>query len=356
MLYRRIGTGSPYRKILYWKRGEDSNDPPPPKLTSFAIVPEMTTPVTQGYAVYGNTFNNTSTLNVWKAFDRSVLTTGSFGTYNANTNGENKYAWAIVTFPEPRIVRGWTLQFEYTWSQFFLAIEGKLHNGQWTRIFESTSVSPVNYGRFGATATPMQCTAVRILTDCPSAVRSCQLFEAVPLVPVTMQWNSTLANAGAELVTEPVNYNLNRCFTDQNNAFTHGTAAWYYNGGEWQSNKGFVSTKDQNRFIIRFAEPRTVCGFSVGGIGDNNVYYSDYFSNDCYANCLLIEGRESDADFWQPIDELEFSPSEWRSRYFDFPANRTVGQLRITVQDVTHGRGTTENTAVYLPPMQVYGV
>ena len=47
MLYRRIGTGSPYRKILYWKQGEDSNDPPPPKLTSFAIVPEMTAPVTQ---------------------------------------------------------------------------------------------------------------------------------------------------------------------------------------------------------------------------------------------------------------------------------------------------------------------
>jgi len=41
-LYCRSGAGAPYRKILYWKRGADSHEPPPPKLTSFAIVPEMT--------------------------------------------------------------------------------------------------------------------------------------------------------------------------------------------------------------------------------------------------------------------------------------------------------------------------
>ena len=52
-LYRRAGAGSPYRKILYWKRGEDSTDPPPPKLTSFAIVPEMTAAATRGFGVYG---------------------------------------------------------------------------------------------------------------------------------------------------------------------------------------------------------------------------------------------------------------------------------------------------------------
>jgi len=27
-LYRRAGAGSPYRKIIYWKRGEDSINPP----------------------------------------------------------------------------------------------------------------------------------------------------------------------------------------------------------------------------------------------------------------------------------------------------------------------------------------
>jgi hypothetical protein len=69
----------------------------------------------------------------------------------------------------------------------------------------------------------------------------------------------------------------------------------------------------------------------------------------------LIEGRESDSDFWQPIDEIEFDPATRRTRYFDFPVNRTVGQLRITVQDVMHGTGATGSSSVYLPPMQVYG-
>ena len=70
----------------------------------------------------------------------------------------------------------------------------------------------------------------------------------------------------------------------------------------------------------------------------------------------MIEGRESDADFWRPLDEIEFEPSERRTRYFDFPVSRTVSQLRITVQDVTHGTGASNNASVYLPPMQVYGV
>jgi hypothetical protein len=108
------------------------------------------------------------------------------------------------------------------------------------------------------------------------------------------------------------------------------------------------STKDQSRFVIRFSEPKAVFGFSVGGLASYSASY-------CYANCLLIEGRESNSDFWQPIDEIEFDPSTRLTRYFDFAVNRTVGQLRITVQDVTHGTGATGSSSVYLPPMQVYG-
>ena len=353
-LCRRAGAGSPYRKVPYWKRGEDSNDPPPPRLTSFAIVPEMTAAITRGFGVYGNTLNDSNAANAWRAFDRRMQTTGSFGTFNSNTNGDNRYAWAIVSFPEPRIVRGWSLQFEYTWSSFFLAIEGKLFDGAWVKIFESAQTSPVNYGRFGATATPMQCTAVRILTNQSSyPVRSCQFFDSVPLVPVTLTSNSALQAAGVELTSTPTNHNLFRCFTEQSNIYAHGTVAWYFNNGEWQSNRGMVSTRDQNRFFIRFAEPKTVNGFAVGGIGNDYDYYSNYY---CYANCLLIEGRESDIDFWRPLGEVEFEPSERRTRYFDFAISRIVSQLRITVQDVTHGSGASSNTSVYLPPMQVYGI
>ena len=348
-LYRRAGAGSPYRKVPYWKRGEDSHDPPPPKLTSFAIIPEMTSAVHRGFGVYGNTFGNTEAVNAWRAFDRDVQTSGSFGNFQSNADGDNRYAWVIVSFPEPRIVRGWSLQFEYAWSSFFLAIEGKLHGGAWTRIFESASASPVNYGRFGATTTPMQCTAVRILTDCSYSVRSCQFFDLVPLIPVTMTSSTTPPTAGVSLISEPNNDNLCRCFTDQSNAYTHGTVAWYYNGENWQSNKGSVSTKDQNHFFIRFAEPKMVSGFSIGGI-------SDYSSNDCYANCLLIEGRESETDFWRPLGEVEFEPSQRRTRYFDFPMNRTVLQLRITVQDVTHGASASNSASVYLPPIQLWGM
>jgi len=316
----------------------------------------MTAAVTRGFGVYGNTLNNADATHAWRAFDRRVQTSGSFGTHNANTNGDNRYAWAMVSFPEPRVVRGWSLQFEYAWSSFWLAIEGKLLGGAWTRIFESSSTNPVNYGRYEATMTPMQCTAVRILTDYSSyPVQSCQFFDCVPLVPVTLTSNNAMATAGVELASETNNYNLYRCFTEQSNAYTHGTAAWYYNEGNWQSNKGFVGTRDQNRFFIRFAEPKRVIGFSVRGIFDDYYYDDDYFRQNCYANCLLIEGRESDADFWRPLAEVEFEPSERRTRYFDFPVSRTVSQLRITVQDVTHGTSASNNASVYLPPMQVWG-
>jgi hypothetical protein len=305
LLYRRAGANAPYRKLLYWKRSEDSHDSPPPKLTSFAIVPEMSAAVHKGFGITGNTLNNSDAVNAWRAFDRSIQTSRSFGTYTANDNGDNRYAWAMVSFPEPRIVRGWALQFEYCYSPFWLALDGRLPDGTWTRMFES-SVSPVNNGRYGAITTPIECSAVRVLTNYSSyPVRSCQFFDLVPLVPVTMTANSV---PGVELISEPTNYNLYRCFTEQSNAFTHGTAAWYYGetaaeGREWRSNRGRVGTKDQNRFVIKFAEPKMVGGFSVGGI-------ADYYENYCYANCLLIEERESDDDFWQPLGELEFEPSE----------------------------------------------
>jgi hypothetical protein len=347
LLYRRAGAGSPFRKVPYWKRSEDSNDPLPPKLTSFAIVPEMSAAVHRGFGISGNTLNNANAVNAWKAFDRSMQTSGSFGTYNSGTSGDGKYAWAMVSFPELRTVRGWALQFEYCYSNFWLAIEGRLFDGTWTRIFESSSVSPVNHGRFGAITTPIQCTAVRILTNYSSyPVRSCQFFDLVPLVPVTMSSNAAPA---VELISEPTNYNLYRCFTEQSNAYTHGTAAWYFNGGAWRSNRGQVSTKDQNRFVIKFAEPQDVGGFSVGGLENYDVGY-------CYANCLLIEGRESDVDFWRPLGEVEFEPVERRSRYFDFAVSRMVTQLRITMQDVTHGTGASNSAPVYLPPMQILGL
>lgn len=69
----------------------------------------------------------------------------------------------------------------------------------------------------------------------------------------------------------------------------------------------------------------------------------------------MIEGRESESDFWQPLGEVEFEPSERRTRYFDFLVSRTVTQLRITVQDVTIGINAANNSSLYLPPMQVYG-
>jgi hypothetical protein len=105
--------------------------------------------------------------------------------------------------------------------------------------------------------------------------------------------------------------------------------------------------------VIRFSEPKTVSGFSIGGIGDDYASYSDYH---CYANCLLIEGRESDSDFWLPLSEIEFDPAARRTRYFDLPVNRMVGQLRITVQDIMHGTGATGSSSVFLPPMQVWGM
>jgi len=353
-LWRRAGAGSPYRKVPYWKRGEDSNEPPKPKFTSFAIVPEMPVAIYRGFGVYGNTLNNANAVNAWRAFDRNVQTSGSFGFYNVNTDGDSKYAWAMVSFPEARWVRGFSLRLEYEWNNVFLAIEGKFQNGGWTRLFESTG-GLVNYGRYGALTTPMLCTAMRILTDSSNAVQSCQFFEAIPLVPMMMTSNTAPTTAGVRLISEPNNSNLYQCFRQQVTAYSHGTLAWYYNTGSepdgqnWQSNRGLVGTKDQNRFLIHFDEPKTVVGFSVGGTAS---YSSSYF----YANCLLIEGRESDNDFWMSLGEVEFDPAERRTRYFDFLVNRTVSQLRITMQDVTHGTNAASNSSVYLPPMQVYGL
>jgi len=56
----------------------------------------------------------------------------------------------------------------------------------------------------------------------------------------------------------------------------------------------------------------------------------------------------------QPVirEEIEFDPSERKTRYFDFPVNHTVSQLRVTVQDVTSG---TSASVYHLPPMQVWG-
>ncbi|MCL2709685.1 MAG: hypothetical protein FWE95_02295 [Planctomycetaceae bacterium] len=336
-LYRRAGTGSPYRKVPYWKRGEDSTAPPKPKFTSFAIVPEMTAAVHRGFGVYAGA------INAWRAFDRNVQTSGAFGTET------------IVSFPEAQWVRGFAIRFEYEWNNVWLAIEGKFQTGNnqtggWTRLFESTG-GLVNYGRYGALTTPMFCTAVRVLTDSSNPVQSCQFFDAVPLVPITMTSNTAPTAAGVRLISEPNNYNLFRCFTEQVNAYTHGTLSWYHNNGDWQSNRGQVSTKDQNRFMIHFDTPKTVCGFSVGGIADYYDYYG-YF----YANCLLVEGRQSDADFWMPLGEVVFNPAERRTRYFDFLVNRTVTQVRITVQDVARGQNPSNSTSVYLPPLQIYGL
>jgi hypothetical protein len=209
----------------------------------------------------------------------------------------------MAPFPRPRTVRGWSLQFEYAWLPFFLAIEGRFGTGNWIRIFESAQTGPVNYGHLGAVTTPMLCSAVRILTDCPYLIRSCQFFDSAPLVPATMSSNSV---AGVQLLSEPENYYLYRCFTEQSNAFTHGTVDWYYNNSDWQSNRGMPSTRILNRFAIRFAETKMASGFSVGGLTD---YHAEY----CYANCFLIVGRESDTDFWRPLGEIEFEPSERRT-------------------------------------------
>ena len=294
---------------------------------------------TKGYAIVSNPFSGAA--DAWKAFNRipsAVLlefNTGKFGT-----------DWLIVTFPEPRIIRGWQLQFFLQTSAFSLEIEGK-HDGAWTRIVESASTSPVNSGYFGAVTTPKECTAVRIRTNSTSDVWTCQFFDVVPLIPVTMTNGSTLANTGVELLTSPTNNTLHERFTRQNTAGTHGTIDWYYNGGVWRSNRGMPSTKDQRRFEIHFSVPKTVSGFSIGGFSYNASY--------CYANCLRIEGRESESDFWQLLDEVEYDPAGRRTRCFDFPVNRTFGQLRITVQDVTRSTGASNSASVYLPPMQVWG-
>ena len=342
LLLRRRGLGSPYRKITYWKRGQNTSDPPPPKLTSVAIVPEMTAAVTKGCAVYGDTFSNPNASTAWRAFDRSAQNTGTFG---ANL-------WTTVSFPEVRTIRGWALQYASAPSPpFSFAIEGKRKNGEWIRIATTSVTSLVSNGYFGSTD-EMECTAVRIRTSHSTLVRSCQFFDWEPLVPVTMTSNT---GGGVTLTFEPnspIGVNRYQCFTYQSSAYQHGTSNWYINNG---SNKGMPSSKNQNRFFIRFAEPKTVCGFSIGGLASYTASY-------CYAKCIRIEGRESDSDFWRLLsvvseyqsvirEEIEFDPSERKTRYFDFPVNHTISQLRVTVQEVTQGT----SASVYLPPMQVWG-
>jgi len=193
----------------------------------------------------------------------------------------------------------------------------------------------------------MLCSAVRILTNQSLAVRSCQFFDSVPLVPVTLTSNPS-SSLGIALESELVNSNLYRCFTEQSNAYSHGTIAWYYNDGTWRSNRKRASTSNQSRFTIRFNEQKSLHGFSIGGLNSYNASY-------CYANCLLIEGRKSDADAWNSLKEVDFEPSAQRTRYFDFDDCPTISQLRITVQDITRMPGATSNTPLYLPPMLVHG-
>jgi len=349
-LYVPGNIGTPKRsKILYWKRTKPSPGfqmPVHEPLSRFAIVPEMTGMTTRGFTVSGNTLNNAT--HAWQAFDQSALTTGSFGSFNSPINGSNQYAWSMVAFPKPRMVRCWSLQFENVWSSFWIAIEGRdVASTEWTRLFESSSTSPVNHGCFGALTNPMLCSAVRILTNQSPAVRSCQFFDSVPLIPVTLTSNSS-SSLGITFESEFINNNLYRCFTEQSNAYTHGTIAWYYHDGTWRSNRKRASTGNQNRFIIKFNEQKSLHGFVIGGLHSYNASY-------CYANCLLIEGRLLDTDAWQRLLEIDFEPSARRTRYVDFDACPAVSQLRITVQDVTRMPEATSNTSLYLPPMQVHG-
>jgi hypothetical protein len=295
------------------------------KPMSFAIVPKMTAAMSRGCAVYGGG------ANVWQAFNRNATQNGTFGAD----------AWVTIAFPKTRTIRGWALQFLSQTANFNLQIQG-LHNGTWTDIVPWTpQKSPVNNGRFEAT-TPMECTAVKIRTSHASAVRSCQFFDSEPLVPVTMTSNTLPSAAGIVLSSsETGNANLFNCFRNQSAAYQLGTRTWYANNG---SNKGKPSYKDQSRFEIRFTEPKTVCGFWVGGL-------AIYTAANCYANCLLIEGRASVDDFWQRIDEVDFNPALQETQYCDFPVDHTVGQLRVTVQDVTSGT----SSPLYLSPMQIWG-
>ena len=341
LLYRRRGLGSPYRKIVYWQRGINTTEPPKPKLTSFAIVPDMNAAVTKGFYVKEDTFGVS---NAWKAFERDVTTSGAFGSVTT------------VAFPERRLVKGWALQFNTTsTSPSTLAIEGTADNQTWSPMFSSSSVSTYNAGLYGTMTQPMQCVAVRIRTSLATAVRSFQLFDAVPLISTTISSNGSTFIKGSE--QESISNQLYQCFKYQNIAYTQGGKTWYANNG---SNMGKPSTKDQCRFIIDFGEQKTVCGFTVGGISYAGSTSTAYQSSYYYANCLLIEGRESANDFWKRIDEVGCPPADSqdgnkrKNRYFDFPVNHTVRQLRVTVQRITSGTSTSV-TSIYLPPMQVYG-
>jgi len=335
MLVQRTDDQSPYQGFVQWKR--HVNTTVPAKFRPFAIVPQMGSSFDQGSAIYP------SGTTAWQAFNRQANSSGAFGQNEPIT----------VVFHEPRWIRAWSLQFApfsaNQISSFTPIIQGRLHNGSWSQI-HGTPLSGGNVsaddGSFGIT-TPMQCTAVRIQTNQTTAVRACQFYDAVPLVPISMTSNTAPTGNGLTLnVTETLanSTNLFQAFRGLSTARQLGIRDWYYNGGTWQNNEGKPSTGSQNRFEIRFADPKTVGGFAVMGL-------QPYTATNCYANCLLVEGRADTGDYWRRIDEVKFDPSLRLTRYFDFPADHVVGQLRITVQSVMPGT----SSQVYLPPMQVYG-
>jgi len=335
-LMRRIGVGSPYRKILYWKRGEDSTNPPPPNLRSFAIVPEMIAAIHKGFGIYS------SNVTAWYAFDRKYATAGSF---SANNN-----EWTVVSFPEARWVQGFMIapcffsSYDESYDHHSAFIEGKFQNGEWVRLAHPSYIRAG--GIYLKMATPMFCTAVRVQCmpsriGMTSMVRICQFFDAIPLV-----------RSGENVLFEVEgvrSWQFSSLFSQPDRPpprNSHDIPAWLCFYNQWyvhQSNKGLPSTQDQTRFVLRFDTLKTVCGFSV------TTY--DYPYSAEWVKCLLIEGRQGDADFWETIDEIEFDPSESKTWYFDFPKVYRVSQLRITVQEVS---GNAANR-LCLPLMQVYG-
>jgi hypothetical protein len=337
-LMRRIGAGSPYRKILYWKRGAGTTGPPPSNLRSFAIVPEMTAAIHKGFGIHNpSSPPGTTWRPVWHAFNR----TSSIATIDDKT-------WTVVSFPEARWVKsysiapyavsvnGWLSSIGYT-----VTLEGKFQNGEWipldTKIIHE-------YGGHCIVTTPMLCTAVRFrCADYYTAaikLVSCQFFDAVPLVfsgiRDTIVDNHMLFSA---LWNVPLQHG------NDIQKWKRIYSTWYENN----SNKGQPSTQDQTRFIIDFGSLKKVCGLSAV------IYYS------AGVKCLLIEGRKSDTDFWVTLDEIEFDLANPKTLYFDFPKVHTVSQLRITVQEASVSILYPDRFAlpyygnIYMPLMQVYG-
>jgi len=298
----------------------------------------MESPETKGYAI------ESSDVTTWMIFNREAITWQLLTPINTGRFPNNE--WVTIRFPEPRVIRGWAIQF-VAQTLFSCDIEGRSSDGTWEPVhnFVSTQDPPnnaVNVGRYGAVTNTKECNAIRIRTNNPNWSKSCQFFGAVPLVPVDAPTN----------MFEPTNSNLRLCFVNQDIAYTYGTNDWYIANGD---NKGGFSTSDQIRFQIHFTSPKTVGGFAVAGI-------TSHSADNCYANCLRIEGRASANDPFRLLkvshnfkvyDEVEFDPAKRETQYFDFLEDHVVWQLRITVQDVTRKNASLP---VYLPPMQVYGM